>query len=129
MGQGGFLNLVNGTILEWHLVHHNHYQMNHWVFPPIIKAGEGKRIYIEWDEGLLTHTKDDAAEAVYELFGTGRQFEIQARANPFRIQIFYKSMDALHKSRGYVDLLGWRHNADVTFVMVERFGMFHSICL
>lgn len=115
--------------MEWHLKHYNYYQMNNWVFPPVIKAGEGARIYIEWDEGFLKHSKDDAAEAVYEIFGTGRRFEVQARSNPFRIQICYNYLEALNKPRGHIDILGWRHNADVTFVLTERNGYYQGICL
>ena len=128
MRQGGYLTLINSTYTDWHLKHYHYYQMNDWSFPAIIKAGDAARIYIEWNEGLFKFKADDAWEAIYELFGTGRQFEIQARAAPYRIQIYYNAIEAIGKPRGFTQILGWRQNGVITFVLTERGGLYNAIC-
>nr|XP_014294129.1 uncharacterized protein LOC106692597 [Halyomorpha halys] len=120
MGQGGYLVLVNATDSDWELSHYHYYQMNEWSFPAEIPAGDFAQIYIEWDEGLFRFVKDDAAEARYELKGTGgKEFEVQARAEPFRIQVSYMNMEPEGKERGGVDCLGWVRDGEITFVLSQ----------
>lgn len=128
MGQGGCLTLINSTAVDWHLKHYHYYQMNNWSFPSTISAGDAARVYIEWDEGIFKHRADDAGEAVYELSGTGRIFEIQARAVPYRIQVCYKGIEVLGRPRGSTEILGWRPNGVITFVLTQKGEFYNAIC-
>jgi hypothetical protein len=40
MGEGGYLNLVNGTPYRWKRTQQNSYQMEAWSFPESIDAGK-----------------------------------------------------------------------------------------
>ncbi len=94
MGQGGYLNLVNATPHEWKRTLVHSYQMNSWddSFPESLGPGLQKRCYIEFSEGILENSGDDAGEVTYSIQGTSLSFQIQVRGRPnFHLQVDWKN--------------------------------------
>lgn len=72
MGQGGTLNLVNGTPYTWTQTYVHSYQMNAWSFPATLAPGQVAAVYVEWDQHVTHDQADDAGEVTFALAGTSR---------------------------------------------------------
>ena len=127
MGQGGYINLVNSTDSDWILDHTHSYQMNSWKFPKKILKKTSAKVYIEWDQGIFKHQKDDAGEARY-ILNDKSSFEIQARAEKeFNLRVYYKEIKVNGNNIGDVVNLGWAHDGVVNFVLLGNSGQYKSM--
>lgn len=128
MGQGGNITLVNGTTSDWTLTYTHQYQMNAWSFPATIPAGTSASVYVEWDQGIFTHSSDDSGEATYTLNGSNQSFQIQARAGGgFMLQAVLIGLSTQNYPQGSTIQLGWDWNRNpsgghVTFVLAGEAG-------
>lgn len=126
MGQGGYLFLDNRTKHAWVRIGQGQYQMESWNFPERIPPQSSTQVYIEYSQRIgRTHT-DDAAEVVYALEGTGKNFEIRARTYKKHFapylevdtkDLFEDEGATLHSvppTSGLIHL-GWHHDGTVYF--------------
>ncbi len=65
MGQDSRMVLINNTPYDWTRSNMHSYQMHGWEFPEKINAYTSVGIYIEWDENIFHHSKDDAGDVTY----------------------------------------------------------------
>jgi hypothetical protein len=127
MGQGGFIVLVNGTPYQWRQTYHHSYQMNSWGFPPTISPGSAVPVYVEWDQNITAHEKDDGGEVNYTLEGTNNFFQLQARGSPgFTLKVFLQGIATQNNVQGSTLNLGWVHDGSVNFILSGQAGNFSS---
>ncbi|KAF5717619.1 variant-surface-glyco phospholipase C [Fusarium globosum] len=124
MGEGGYINLVNGTPYKWKRTQQNSYQMEAWSFPESIDAVPST--YVEFDHGVLKKRGDTSGSVTYSLEGTKATFSIHVRDKPANIWIQLDGLEALNNPRGSKIELGWQHDECVTFVLSGKEGNFHS---
>lgn len=62
-GTGAYVTLVNGTPYDWRATKHSSFQMDAWNYPKTLKAGESRRIYLEYiaDENRSAMVKYEIA--------------------------------------------------------------------
>ena len=127
MGQGGKITLVNSTPYNWTRTHQHSYQMHSWNFPSTIPAKTSVSVYVEWDQNIFHQQKDDAGEIDYTLDGTGKVFQIQARAQSgFDLKIYFRDLETQSIRKGTTISLGWEHDGYVSFVLAGSVGHFIS---
>lgn len=90
MGEGGRLNLVNGTPYTWVKMRDHAYRMEHWDFPDEITPGSAADVGMQW---RTIHEITDGGKVTYSLQGTGNSFVVQAIAHEgFDLQVCMSSM-------------------------------------
>ncbi|KAI0654550.1 hypothetical protein C8Q70DRAFT_516119 [Cubamyces menziesii] len=133
MGQGGYLSIYNTTPHEWRRTFQFAYQMNSWEFPTTIAPYTSVNIYIEFDEGLFTHTGDDKGEVNYELVGcpAGQaQFQLIARLRDLNanfIEFPARLAPDTDVPVGGKLNIGWRDNGVAVFILAGQHGNLHVL--
>jgi len=126
MGQGGFINLVNGTDRRWIKQSSDSYQMNAWNFPQVIDPGTSPSVYVEWDENIFHTRSDDVGQVTYVLEGTNRAVQVYASAkNGLSLTINSTVPTAATPDRSSINL-GWHHDGSVSFVLAGSEGHYTS---
>ncbi|KAF9459494.1 PLC-like phosphodiesterase [Collybia nuda] len=117
MGQGGYINLINGSPYAWQQTYKHSYQMNAWGFPSTVASGKVQTVYVEWDEAHTT--KDDAGEVTYTISNpTSSSFQIQARATSgFMLQNWFSNLMTQNNAVGSTLKFGWKHDGYVNFIL------------
>jgi len=127
MGQGGKITLVNSTDEDWIKTKEHSYQMNSWSFPDKIESKTSISVYIEWDQGFLIQQADDSGEVDYTMQGSGKTFQIQARAKKgFDLRIYYSTLETHSNPRNTLISLGWNHDGHVAYLLSGKLGDFTS---
>ncbi|KAH7105391.1 PLC-like phosphodiesterase [Auriculariales sp. MPI-PUGE-AT-0066] len=117
-GEGGQLNILNGTPFKFVLESKNSYQLNAWDLPAEIGPFSSASAYVEFKTGFLVSTGDDGGEAHYRIDGTDSNFEIQARGDGgFRLQTVFTGLSTPNNPQGSTLHLGWQHDGAVNFVL------------
>ncbi|KAF2828377.1 PLC-like phosphodiesterase [Ophiobolus disseminans] len=115
MGWGGALTLVNGSPFDWSVSSTSSYQMPAWKWPTVT-AGKASRVYVEF--GTIGNTRDDAAEAYYDITGTSNKFTILARKpSDYKLTISLNGMSTQQSPQGSQVDLGFRHDAAVNWIL------------
>lgn len=127
MGQGGGINLINGTVYDWKKTNQTSYQIN-WNFPDTIKSGTTATIYIEWREGLFITEGDTTASVTYTLGTTANSFDLQARRpdNIYIVQAYLANIATENNASRDSINIGFIHNGDVYFILSGSVGNFTS---
>lgn len=126
MGQGGFINLVNGTDRRWVKQSSDFYQMNTWNFPQVIDPGTCPAVYVEWDENFFHTRSDDVGQVTYILEGTNHAVQVYASAKD-RLSLTVNSTVPTSTSPGQSSInLGWKHDGYVSFVLAGSEGYYSS---
>src|SRR5258708_4326471 len=131
MGQGGWIDIVNGTLYAWAQDYIHSYQMAAWTFPTLIKGGTSASVYVEFSEEIGENWEDDGGEVGFVVQPPSssqyRHFQIQARANGgYKLQAWLKDIETQYNSAGSTIVLGWQHDGRVNFVLSGLFGNFAS---
>lgn len=123
MGQGAYLDIVNGTTSIWKKVKSYDYQMNHWSFPETIYPGNVARVRIEFGQGASHNAGDDEGKVTYNV--DGKEFLIHASTSgSYGGQIWDTEIKVLFQDN-FSDYakpddplnLGWKHNGRMLFIM------------
>jgi len=131
MGQGGWIDIVNGTPYDWTQDYVHSYQMAAWSFPTLIKGGSSASVYVEFSEKIGNNWENDAGEVEFVVQSPSssqyRHFQIQARAKGgYKLQAWFKDLETQNNSAGSTIVLGWKHDGRVNFVLSGLFGNFSS---
>ncbi|KAM0543059.1 hypothetical protein ACHAPJ_012508 [Fusarium lateritium] len=126
MGEGGYINLVNGTPYRWKRNDQKSYQMDCWDFPESVNAGSIPAVYAEFNQDLLKNRKDTSGSATYTLEGTKCTFSVHVADKPERLWIQLDGLETVNNPRGSKIEIGWRHDESVTFFLSGKQGDFHS---
>ncbi|KAF2141878.1 uncharacterized protein K452DRAFT_34954 [Aplosporella prunicola CBS 121167] len=127
MGQGGYVDLINGTPYPWTLTGQHSYQMESWSFPSTISSGQSVPVYIEWNQEPGKHQADDGGEAVYAIQGASAAFQVQARnTKGFTIEVVLTSVETENNPVGSNIGLGFDHDGSVNFILGGSEGNFTS---
>ncbi|KAK6525683.1 hypothetical protein TWF281_010735 [Arthrobotrys megalospora] len=125
MGEGGFLNVVNGTPYDWVVIGTNQNNMKSWnsqwqpggKFLRIPKKGGSVRLYIEWGSGA------PGGDVGFHMEGTDYYFKLHAWSNHgFYIWAEFQSFSVQGYAQGANDYgtalnINWIHNGDVAFII------------
>lgn len=111
MGQGGGLQLLNGTKYDWLLTDSQPGEMNSWPLPAAIRAGESVVLYVEWPGGGAA-----TASTTYALRGTTLSFNVLASN---------LNLSATDPSGATINL-GWQHDGDVYYLLAGEEGSFST---
>ncbi|KAK6336726.1 hypothetical protein TWF718_009517 [Orbilia javanica] len=126
MGEGGFLNVVNGTPYDWVVTSTGQHKMKSWdaqwkpngQFLRIPKKGGSARLYIEWSSG--SHQGGDVS---IQMEGTDYRFMLHAWSNHgFYIWAEFQSFGVQGYAQGANDFgtalnINWIHDGDVAFIL------------
>ncbi|KAF2115824.1 PLC-like phosphodiesterase [Lophiotrema nucula] len=125
MGYGGYLTLVNGSPNDLTVTGQHAYQMDSWSWPTI-SAGKSAKVYMEY--GMKGNTKDDGAEAYYELTGTSNKFSILARKpSDYQLTISLDGLATKTSAQGSSVNMGFRHDEAVNWILsTDEAGQFWS---
>ncbi|KAK0659221.1 hypothetical protein DIS24_g4095 [Lasiodiplodia hormozganensis] len=127
MGQGGTIDLINGTPYPWTLGGQSSYQMKAWSFPSTVASGASIPVYVEWDQDPGKDQRDDGGEAVYSMGGSSGTFQVQARnTDGFNLEVYLEAVETENNPVGSTISLGWNHNAAVNLVFGGEQGAFTS---
>ncbi|KAM0204730.1 hypothetical protein ACHAQD_000516 [Fusarium lateritium] len=126
MGEGGYINLVNGTPYRWKRTCQASYQMDAWNFPESINAGVVPATYVEYDQDLFKKRQDTSGSATYKVEGTDASFTVHVADKPERLWVQLDGLESVNNPRGSKIELGWRHDGCVTFVLSGKKGDFHT---
>ncbi|KAF8342250.1 PLC-like phosphodiesterase [Cantharellus anzutake] len=128
MGQGGWIDIVNGTTYDWTRGYVHSYQMSAWDFPSVIKAGTSASVYIEFREKLGDKWEDDGGEVEFVIQSTqSPRFQIQAGGKGgYTLQAWFSNFWTQNNPSGSTIRLGWKHNGHVNFVLSGLSGNFSS---
>ncbi|EKG14873.1 hypothetical protein MPH_07913 [Macrophomina phaseolina MS6] len=127
MGEGGIIDLINGTPYPWTLNSQSSYQMKAWTFPAAVEAGASVPVYVEWNQDPGKDQGDDGGEAVYSMDGTSATFQVQARnTDGFNLEVYLTAVETQNNAAGSTISLGWNHNHAVNFVVGGEQGAFTS---
>lgn len=123
MGEGGYINIVNGSPYQWRNTYTSSYQMTKWSFPATIDAGKAATVYVEWD--TAHNRNDDGGEVTYEISNPDRNsFQLQARGKGgFKLQNLF-NFALQNNAAGSTIPLGWKHDGHVNFVLSGSQGSF-----
>ncbi len=102
-GQGGLIQITNGTPHTWNQSHQGSYQMNTWDFPATIAPGDSATYYIEFDTSIGITTTDDIGDVTYELGDTGLSFSITAFVTETKIEHLFSPDEITLHFNGKVD--------------------------
>ncbi|KZW03717.1 PLC-like phosphodiesterase [Exidia glandulosa HHB12029] len=119
-GEGGQVNLINGTPFKWKRTYVHGYQMNGWNdhWPTEVAPYSVASVYVEFKTGFLVKTGDDGGEVSYNLDGTPATFQLQAKGKGgFHIDAVLTDMSTVGNDRGKTIGLGWRHDGAVNFAL------------
>ncbi|KAK7727724.1 hypothetical protein SLS57_002766 [Botryosphaeria dothidea] len=118
MGEGGLIDLINGTPYPWTLSSQSFYQMKAWTFPTTIASGASVPVYVEWDQDPGKDQGDDGGEAAYSMDGTSATFQVQARnTDGFNLEVYLTAVETQNNAVGSTISLGWNHNHAVNLVV------------
>ncbi|KAH7062144.1 PLC-like phosphodiesterase [Macrophomina phaseolina] len=127
MGEGGIIDLINGTPYPWTLNSQSSYQMKAWTFPATVESGASVPVYVEWNQDPGKDQGDDGGEAVYSMDGTSATFQVQARnTDGFNLEVYLTAVETQNNAAGSTISLGWNHNHAVNFVVGGEQGAFTS---
>ncbi|KAL1621070.1 hypothetical protein SLS56_009376 [Neofusicoccum ribis] len=127
MGEGGWIDLINGTPYPWQLSSQSSYQMKAWTFPSTVSSGASVPVYVEWNQDPGKDQKDDGGEAVYAMEGTSATFQVQARnTDGFNLEVSLVAVETENNAVGSTISLGWNHNHAVNWVVGGEQGAFTS---
>lgn len=119
-GEGGQVNIINGTPFKFTRTASHGYQMNGWDsnWPSEVAPYSVASVYVEFKTGFFVKTSDDGGEVSYSLEGTDSAFEIQARGDGgFHVQVVLTGMSTLNNDHGSTISIGWRHDGSVSFAL------------
>lgn len=119
-GEGGQVNLINGTPFKLRRTYSHAYQMNGWDsnWPQEIAPYSVASVYVEFKTGLFVSTGDDSGEASYNLDGTSSSFQVRAIGKGgFHVDVALTDMSTLGNERGKTIPIGWRHDGAVNFAL------------
>ncbi|KAF3907995.1 hypothetical protein ABW20_dc0107473 [Dactylellina cionopaga] len=116
MGQGGHLEIVNGTEKNFNTGEQKEYQLKCWPFKnfPNIPAGGRQTYYIEFEDGFTITTGDTLAKSMFAVDGTSHWFGIEASYQ--HLKLFYQFPN-LNSGVAFAQELGWKHNGTITLVI------------
>lgn len=121
MGQGGGVQLLNGTRYHWVLVALTSNEMNSWPFPQVIPAGNTSVNYVEWSA-----SGSPAGVVEYMLNGTGLSFTLSANSNgSYDIAVTLNGISTPKLPSGSVVDLGWNEDGDIYFLLSGEIGSFN----
>ena len=121
MGQGGGLQLMNGTKYDWVQSAVDPGSMNSWPFPQVVPGGRSQILYIEWPSSGAP-----GATVTYTLVGTGSSFMLQTAADgSLDLQVVPNGLVPL---TGQIDV-GFVHDGDVYFILGGEAGQFSASTL
>ncbi|KAL0258329.1 hypothetical protein SLS55_007505 [Diplodia seriata] len=127
MGQGGTIDLINGTPYPWTLSSQSSYQMKAWSFPSTVASGASIPVYVEWDQDAGKDQKDDGGEAVYSMGGSSATFQVHARnTDGFNLEVYLEAVESQNNPVGSTISLGWNHNNAVNLIFGGDDGAFTS---
>ncbi|KAK6507503.1 hypothetical protein TWF481_005934 [Arthrobotrys musiformis] len=125
MGEGGFLNVVNGTPFDWVVTHTTQHKMKSWdsqwkpngQFLRIPKKGGSARLYIEWG------SSSPGGDVAIQMEGTDYRFMLHAWSNHgFYIWAEFQSFGVQGYAQGANDYgvalnVNWIRDGDVAFIL------------
>lgn len=126
MGQGGYINFINGTSYDWIMsMPTKPYQMKAWSFPDKIRSGTTATVYVEWGQGIFVNDSNDAGNVTFTVGNMKNSFELQARKlNGNFTFLVYLAIDSSPPAS--LINLGFIHNGAVNFILSGSSGNFKS---
>ncbi|KAF2453645.1 PLC-like phosphodiesterase [Lineolata rhizophorae] len=127
MGQGGHINLINGSPYDWTSTGSHQYQMSGWEWPDTVRSGSSVQAYVEWDQDPGVHDEDDAGEAYYSITGSPDKFSVHANnRDGFEIVVNLDNFETKNNPRGSTIDVGFEWGFTRNFILSGSAGDYSS---